>query len=172
MSDGTKIESAMCPSIALSNCLAAANDRSVRVDQMAIVYEDIIQFCHPEGNEVLRANRAIIERWSHSALARIKQLAWKRLAGRSSTPTKPDNPKRGTGRTTALMLHAIADALESPDQLVRFVDHADHPVCMNRTYIRCIQDTVRRLGLTIDVGDQDGRVMLRSTISMLRGKKT
>jgi hypothetical protein len=78
-----------------------------------------------------------------------------------------DDPKRGTGRTTALMLHAIAHALESPDRWVLYRDHYAHPISMNRTYIRCIQGMVQRLALTIEVGERDGRIMLRSPITAM-----
>lgn len=79
-----------------------------------------------------------------------------------------DDPKRGTGRTAALMLHAIADALESPDLWIVFRDHHAHPISMNRTYLRCIQGMARRLGLTVEVGDRGGRIMLRSPITAMR----
>lgn len=37
-----------------------------------------------------------------------------------------DDPKRGTGRTTALMLKTIAAAIEHPGEWIEFVDH--HPM--------------------------------------------
>ena len=85
--------------------------------------------------------------------------------GKVNVLAMPDDPKRGTGRTTALMLHAIAHALESPDQWVAYRDHYAHPISMNQTYIRCILGMAERLGLTIEVDEQDGHIMLRSPIN-------
>ena len=69
----------MTPANSLANCLAAVGDKTVRRDQMAVVYEDLILACHAGGNEFGIVNRAIVQRWSPYALNRIKRLAWKRV---------------------------------------------------------------------------------------------
>ena len=69
------------PATALANCLAAVADKSVQRDQVAILYADL-RLYRPKGDEWGIINRAIIARWSISALQRIKRLAWQRVKPR------------------------------------------------------------------------------------------
>lgn len=85
---------------------------------------------------------------------------------------------RGTGRTTALMLHAIANALEHPDDHVEFHDHC--PMSHDRAalLLRALRRVIAGLHLTIDTcivkpdGAAPAVIMLRSPISRLRAHQT
>jgi len=81
-----------------------------------------------------------------------------------------DDLNRGTGRTTARMLHAIASAMENPDSWVAFQDHFETPACRQQLFVECIQQTCRQLCLTIDVAKRGGAIVLRSPISRLRAE--
>ena len=71
-----RVELMMTPKLAEANCLAAIADPKVRRDQVAVCYADMIRYC-PAGDRWGTVNRAIMARWSPSALNRIKRLAWK-----------------------------------------------------------------------------------------------
>ncbi|WP_373648998.1 hypothetical protein [Schlesneria sp. DSM 10557] len=71
---------------------------------------------------------------------------------------QPEDPKRGTGRTTALMLRTIASALEFPGQPVRFVDHAPAEGEHLNALAESLQGLIRQVGLTkmaVSVIDQE-----------------
>lgn len=81
-----------------------------------------------------------------------------------------DDPMRGTGRTTAGMLRAIASALENPDQWVPFTDHASNTAAFRGHNLHQIWRMVNHLGLHIEVKDQPQErvVHLRSPVTKLR----
>jgi hypothetical protein len=56
-------------------------------------------------------------------------------------PKKKDDPWRGTGRTTGLILTAIGNALLNPGKVVLFVDHA----MMTRDHSRKMQESVEEI---------------------------
>ena len=82
-----------------------------------------------------------------------------------------DDPLRGTGRTLAKALHAIANALESPDVWVTCVDH----IPSNREGIFdlaiAIESLAHQIGVLIDVRPCPDAVQLRSPISQLRATR-
>ena len=83
-------------------------------------------------------------------------------------PQRQDDPLRGTGRTTARMLRAIAEALEHPNQWVPFRDHRKHA---GRDWLwqsEAIQAMCRALHLSIETGLRRGIVHIRSPITRLR----
>lgn len=92
----------------------------------------------------------------------------------SIPPAPPlDETNRGTGRTTALMLHAIANALEHPDEHVEFRDHYSMDYDRVGTFHHLIREMTASLGLTIDtyIGkgtDDKNVVVLKSPISRMR----
>jgi hypothetical protein len=61
------------------------------------------------------------------------------------------DPLRGTGRTTARILHAIAYALENPNKWVPFTDHAGDYCLLHPDFEDSVRAVVRRLGLHISV---------------------
>lgn len=82
-------------------------------------------------------------------------------------PSFDDDPFRGTGRTTAAMLQAIAAALLNPDRWVVFNDHdrvSGHKVDFEES----LREMVKRLGLTIEVRGNRHGVFLRSPIAKMR----
>jgi hypothetical protein len=85
----------------------------------------------------------------------------------------PDDPLRGTGRTTALMFHAIANALEDPDQWVEFHDHRACCATRDRRHLERIQHICRHMNIHMDVGQSPkGVVMLRSPIARIRAERS
>ena len=85
-----------------------------------------------------------------------------------------DDSLRGTGRTTALMLHAIADALQRPDEHVLFRDHATMDYARASLLLVALRNMIRGLHLTMDTAivpdDAPGQrvITVRSPISRLR----
>lgn len=76
-----------------------------------------------------------------------------------------DDPRRGTGRTTALVLSAISQALLIPDTEIAFCDHASmHPVDL-ADHTRAIASL---LGLKLLVQATPTTVHVCSPISLLR----
>jgi hypothetical protein len=74
---------------------------------------------------------------------------------------------RGSGRTTAGMLRAIAFALENPDQRVPYMDHsgATDPELFRKAFL----DMFNRLGLKMCVVMNSSTVGVYSMLSELRG---
>ncbi len=56
---------------------------------------------------------------------------------------------RGTGRTTALYMKAITEALENPGKTVEFIDH--YPHCWSNVTFHTdnLRDIIKKLGLDI-----------------------
>ena len=75
-------------------------------------------------------------------------------ANTSPTPTPKDESMRGTGRSTALMLRAISDALLNPDQVVLFLDHEPMTFIRAADFQKSIRAIVKQMRLTIDVGTE------------------
>lgn len=85
----------------------------------------------------------------------------------------PDDALRGTGRTTALMLQAIADALQHPDEHVEFRDHSPMGYTAASALLASLRGKIDALHLTMDTciinSAPHGRViLLRSPISRMR----
>lgn len=59
-----------------SNAMNAIADKRVTVAGMAEFYFDLLM-CQRDSWDCGKVNRAIMERWSQSALIRIKKAAWK-----------------------------------------------------------------------------------------------
>lgn len=74
-----------------------------------------------------------------------------------------DDPMRGTGRTTAGMLRAIAAALESPETWVTFKDHSGK--CIDS---QILKDLIASLYLVIDVVPTADGISLRSRVRNTR----
>lgn len=89
------------------------------------------------------------------------------MAARGQTP---EDPLRGTGRTTGLMLVAIGKAMLAPDEWVEFVDHA--PTCRwgRRELAKVVRMFCAGCMFTIDVKVTKTGVALRSPITRLRAK--
>ncbi len=85
-------------------------------------------------------------------------------------PKTTDDPARGTGRTTGLMLQAMANAILNPDQDVEFVDHAPASVESARLLEWCLKDHARALGLTLRVRRIGQRLFVRSPMSEILGR--
>jgi hypothetical protein len=58
---------------------------------------------------------------------------------------------RGTGRTTALYMKAIAEALENPGKTVDFIDHYPHTQQNAKDHTINLRNIIEKLGYTIDV---------------------
>lgn len=78
---------------------------------------------------------------------------------------------RGTGRTTARILQAIADALLQPDQWVCVCDHEPLDGDDNPWLAESIAEAAEALNLTIDVSSCPSYVFVRSPTATLRGEK-
>ena len=67
---------------------------------------------------------------------------------------------RGTGRTTALYMKAITEALENPGKTVEFIDH--YPHCWSNVTFHTdnLRDIIKKLGLDIVVTTEKPRVFL------------
>ena len=89
-------------------------------------------------------------------------------------PNNSDDPGRGTGRTTALMLQAIAQALLWPDQWQEFRDHAE-PAGMTLAQTAAatggLRAKAKALGLTLDIEVGKGVVNVRSPMARLRNRR-
>jgi predicted GTPase len=69
---------------------------------------------------------------------------------------------RGTGRTTALYMQAIADALANPGKAVEFIDH--FPVTCNVSrHASNITSIIEKLGYNISVSINSKKVILCNT---------
>jgi hypothetical protein len=82
----------------------------------------------------------------------------------------PDDPGRGTGRTTARMLQAIAAALLAPDQWVEFIDHAPQDKAAAKEFAYCLHMICHALEIHLRIRRDAARVFLLSPISELRRK--
>lgn len=81
-----------------------------------------------------------------------------------------DPPNRGTGRTTARILHSIADALLRPDEEVAVVsDYVDGKDSESGyAFEACLIDICKLLRLTIRTRREGAVVFLCSPFSMVR----
>jgi hypothetical protein len=75
-----------------------------------------------------------------------------------------DDPNRGTGRTTGLMLQALGNAALRRGAEVEFVDHWKHTYRAAGCMKRQLAAMVKTLGLLMDVRRDGTRVFLRSRI--------
>ena len=87
------------------------------------------------------------------------------MATRGQTP---EDPLRGTGRTTGLMLVAIGKAMLAPDEWVEFVDHAPASSWRRRQLAKGIKAFVASVMFTIDTKVTKTGVALRSPITRMR----
>jgi len=89
-----------------------------------------------------------------------------------SKTLRKDDPLRGTGRTTALMLQAIAGALLRPNEFVPFKDHCPKG-CLATTRAHCdtICHLIDLLGLSMTIRIEGGAVYVESPIAELRGER-
>jgi len=58
---------------------------------------------------------------------------------------------RGTGRTTALYMKAITEALENPGKIVEFIDHYPHNWVSAKLHREKLERTINKLGYDIVV---------------------
>lgn len=79
-----------------------------------------------------------------------------------------EDPLRGTGRTTGLMLIAIGNAMLSPDQWITFRDHFTHTTDSAPIYASLIKGLCKAHGFKIDVQCVGGLVRVRSPLGRLR----
>lgn len=69
---------------------------------------------------------------------------------------------RNTGRTTALMLRAIAHALENPNRWTPFIDHSGME---HEHYAERLEYLTKKLGLKMTVRHERGReISIRSDV--------
>ena len=81
-----------------------------------------------------------------------------------------EDPLRGTGRSTAKVLHAIAFAIECRGQWVPFVDH--YPMKGTaEDFADALKMTAERLGLLIQVKRNRNEVLLRSSMKFVLSTK-
>jgi Spy/CpxP family protein refolding chaperone len=76
-----------------------------------------------------------------------------------------NDPNRGTGRTTGLMLQALGNAALACGAEVEFVDHWPHTHHAAHRMERQIEGMAETLGLLMDVRRDKARVFVRSRIS-------
>jgi hypothetical protein len=67
---------------------------------------------------------------------------------------------RGTGRTTALYMKAITEALENPGKTVEFIDHYPHRWDIAIFHADNLSDIIKKLGYDIVVNVEKNRVFL------------
>jgi hypothetical protein len=69
---------------------------------------------------------------------------------------------RGTGRTTALYMKAITEALENPGKSVEFIDHYPHTFLSAKSHGSNLANIIIKLGydIAVTVPSGDGRVFL------------
>ena len=75
-----------------------------------------------------------------------------------------DDPNRGTGRTTGLMLQALGNAALSRGAEVEFIDHWRHTHYAAHRMERQLMAMAETLGLLMDVRRDGARVFVRSRI--------
>lgn len=80
-----------------------------------------------------------------------------------------DESERGTGRTTALVLHAIANALQHQGQWVEFVDHEPHTCRSAFAHLQGIHSTCMTLNIKMLLDLRGARVFLQSDVNTVRG---
>jgi len=78
----------------------------------------------------------------------------------------PNDPNRGTGRTTALLLHAIAEALEHPNTWIPFQDHANHTD--PELFANALANMANNLRLTMRVRIHANQAWIMSPIATIR----
>ncbi len=71
---------------------------------------------------------------------------------------------RGTGRTTALYMKAITEALENPGKSVEFIDHYPHTSCSAKSHGSNLANIIIKLGydIVVTVPSGGGRVFLHN----------
>ena len=75
---------------------------------------------------------------------------------------------RGTGRSTACCLQAIANALLQPDEWVFVIDHGgDRVTGIDHWFPRTISRFAKQIGLTIDVEVIKGSVRIKSPVARM-----
>ena len=67
---------------------------------------------------------------------------------------------RGTGRTTALYMKAITEAIENPGKSVEFIDHYPHKWASALYHADNLGDIIKKLGYDIVVTIEKNRVFL------------
>jgi hypothetical protein len=82
-----------------------------------------------------------------------------------------DDPLRGTGRTTGLMLKAIGDALLKPDEWVEFVDHYGHDRNVAESHAEQLRWVAEAVGLTIKTRIAMARVFVKSPVSEIQATR-
>lgn len=72
---------------------------------------------------------------------------------------------RRTGRTTALLLKAIAAAIDCKETWIEFVDHHPHSQTLAKMWGRALLDIIERLELTeyFQVKVEGDRVFIRAS---------
>lgn len=69
---------------------------------------------------------------------------------------------RGTGRTTALYMKAITEALENPGKSVEFVDHYPHRGSITQIHADSLEMIIKKLGYNIEVYTRGTQIFLRN----------
>lgn len=76
-----------------------------------------------------------------------------------------DDPKRGTGRTTGLMLKALGEAALARGSEVEFVDHFPHTHSSADRMAHQLRSMAEMLGLLVSVRRDGSRVFVSSSMS-------
>jgi hypothetical protein len=76
-----------------------------------------------------------------------------------------DDPNRGTGRTTGLMLQVLGNAAMARGAEVEFADHWPHTRHAAHRMERQLEAMAETLGLLMDVRRDGARLFVRSRIS-------
>jgi hypothetical protein len=69
---------------------------------------------------------------------------------------------RCTGRTTALKMKAIAEALANPGEEVEFVDHYPHRGSITQIHADSLEMIIKKLGYNIEVYTRGTQIFLRN----------
>lgn len=83
-------------------------------------------------------------------------------------PAAGDDPLRGTGRTTACILEAFANALRHPDEWVLFSDHEPMTEDRAASLAPYMARQARECGLKLDVIQDGACILVRSPIEAIR----
>ena len=75
-----------------------------------------------------------------------------------------DDPNRGTGRTTGLILQALGNAALARGKSVEFIDHCPHTYESARAWRQLVKDRAEYLNLKMEVSREGNRVFVRSLV--------
>lgn len=86
-----------------------------------------------------------------------------------TTERSTEDQLRGTGRSIAGILRAIATALENPDQDIPFVDHAGMNANNLAGWVSVVRITASQVGVRMDVSASEARhcVLVKSPLARM-----